>query len=139
VLLYALIDLPKLPGAGENEAYVRPAGSMDMKYSEWFEAHTSTLYPLIAIVVVALVAWGIISAWRGDDMDGLAKAELKREIIRLLRRDVYGLSADKLAAQLEIPGGKLLKLLDEMAEENIVESRTSTSRVTTWRMKGLTD
>lgn len=139
MLLYALFELPKLPGAGENEPYIRPVGSMDMKYSEWFEAHTNTLYPLIAIIVVALIAWGIISAWRGDDMDGLAKAELKREIIRLLRRDVYGLSADKLAAALEIPGGKLLKLLDEMAEENIVESRTSTSRVTTWRMKGLTD
>lgn len=135
--LYALlIDIP-LPG--DAPKYRKPIGSMDMRYSEWFENHTNTLYPLIAIVVVALVAWGIISAWRGDDMDGLKKAELKREIIRLLRRDVYGLSADKLAAQLEIPGGKLLKLLDEMAEENIVESRTSTSRVTTWRMKGLTD
>jgi hypothetical protein len=136
VLLAALFDLP---GSGHNDAYVRPSGSMDVKYSEWFENHTTTLYPLLAIVVVALVAWGIITAWRGDDMDGLKKAELKREIIRILRRDVYGLSADKLASQLEIPGGKLLKLLDEMADENIVESRTSTSRVTTWRVKGLTD
>jgi hypothetical protein len=44
----------------------------------------------------------------------------------------------RLATILNVPGGKMLKLLEEMAEDNIVESRTDTQRVTTWRVKGLT-
>ena len=79
-------------------------------------------------------------AAKGADsaLDGIAQAEMKREVIRQLRREVYGLTAVRLATLLDVPGGKMLKLLEEMAEANIVESRTDTSRVTTWRMKGLT-
>ncbi len=132
-----LIDLPGMRKPGEHEAYRRPTGSTDVHYFEWLETNAQYIYPLIAVVVVGLLALGIIMAWRTDDLDGVQKAELKREIIRILRRDVYGTSADRISKTLNVPGGKLMKLLEEMAEENLVESRTDTSRVTTWRMKGL--
>ncbi len=128
-----LIDLP-----GDPPRYTKPAGSAEVRYFELLENNSHIIYPIIAVSVVALIAFGVISAWRSEDMDGLKKAEAKREIIRLLRREVYGMTADHLAKSCSVPGGRMLKLLEEMAEANIVESRTDTSRVTTWRMKGLT-
>lgn len=136
LLARLLLLLPEIPG--EAPRYVKPVGSAYVRYFEWLENNTHVVYPIIAVSVVALIAFGVISAWRTEDVDGLKKAETKREIIRLLRREVYGMTADRLAKSLEIPGGRMLKLLEEMADANIVESRTDTSRVTTWRMKGLT-
>lgn len=130
-----LLQLPDLPG--DPPRYAKPVGSTQVRYFEWLENNSHLIYPVLAVAVVALIAFGIIGAWRSEDSDGLQKAELKREIIRQLRREVYGLTAVRLATILNVPGGKMLKLLEEMAEEGIVESRTDTSRVTTWRVKGL--
>ena len=129
-----LIDLP-----GDPPRYTKPAGSASVRYFELLENNSHIIYPIIAVSVVALIAFGVISAWRTEDVDGLKKAELKREVIRLLRREVYGMTAIRLAEGVGIPPGRMLKLLDEMAEASIVESRTDTARVTTWRMKGLTN
>ncbi|MFZ5438788.1 MAG: hypothetical protein ACOZQL_02205 [Myxococcota bacterium] len=129
-----LIDLP-----GDPPKYTKPAGSADVRYIELLENNTHIIYPILAVTVVALIAFGVISAWRSEDIDGLKKAELKREIIRELRREVWGMTADRLAKNIGVPGGRMLKLLEEMAEDSIVESRTDTSRVTTWRMKGLSN
>ncbi len=136
MFLLAFIDIPGLNDG--PPPYVKPTGSTQTRYLDVLENNTQVIYPLIAVVVVALIAYGIIAAWRTDDLDGVEKAELKREIIRLLRRDVYGLTADHIAKILKVPGGRLLTLLEEMSEANLVESRTDSSRVTTWRMKGLT-
>lgn len=137
--LLARFALLAIEGLGNDpHPYVKPVGSAKVRYFEWLENHTHVVYPLLAVATVALIAFGIISAWRSEDIDGLKKAELKREIIRELRREVWGMTADRLARNIDVPGGRMLKLLEEMAEDNIVESRTDTSRVTTWRMKGLT-
>ncbi len=133
----AVLLLPDLPS--DQPRYTKPVGSAEVKYFELLENNSHIIYPIIAVTVVALIAFGVIAAWRSEDVDGIAKAEMKREVIRQLRREVYGLTAVRLATILNVPGGKMLKLLEEMAEANIVESRTDTSRVTTWRMKGLTD
>ncbi|MBL8915549.1 MAG: hypothetical protein JNM17_32930 [Archangium sp.] len=126
-----------MPG-DDKPKYVKPVGSASVKYFEQLENNTHIVYPALAILMVALIAFGIISAWRSEDSDGLKKAEMKREIIRELRREVYGMTVNHLAKNLKEPGGKILKLLEEMAEDSIVESRTDSARVTTWRMKGLT-
>jgi hypothetical protein len=138
VSLIARLTLLAIDMPGDPPKYVKPVGSAQVRYFEWLENNTHVVYPMLAVTVVALIAFGIISAWRSEDIDGLKKAELKREIIRELRREVYGMTADRLAKAIDVPGGRMLKLLEEMAESNIVESRTDTSRVTTWRMKGLT-
>lgn len=137
LLFGALLLLVEIPG--QERGYVKPPSSTASRHIEWLENNTQLIYPALALLVVALIAFGVISAWRTEDMDGIQKAELKREIIRQLRRDVYGMTAVKLAQNLDIPGGKMLKLLEEMADQNIVESRTDTARVTTWRMRGLQD
>jgi len=137
LFIRAALLLPEL--TSDQPRYTRPVGSAEVKYFELLENNSHIIYPIIAVSVVALIAFGVISAWRSEDVDGIAKAEMKREVILQLRREVYGLTAMRLATLVDAPGGKMLKLLEEMAEANIVESRTDTSRVTTWRMKGLTE
>lgn len=129
-----LIDMP-----GEPTPYAKPVGATKVKYIEFLENNAHVLYPLIAIVVVALIAFGVISAWRTEDMDGLQKAELKREIIRELRREIWGMTADAISKNVGVPRLKLLKILEEMQADNILEVRTDTQRVTTWKMKGLSN
>jgi len=129
-----LIDMP-----GEPLPYAKPVGATKVKYIEFLENNSHILYPLIAVVVVALIAFGVISAWRTEDMDGLQKAELKREIIRELRREIWGMTAESIAKNVGIERMKLLKILEEMQADNIVEARTDTRHVTTWKMKGLSN
>lgn len=131
----AALLFPDLPG--DAPKYRKPVGSTDVRPFEWLENNSHIVYPVVGIGVIALISWGIISAWRTEDVDGLKKAELKREIIRELRREVYGMTADRLAKNIDVPGVRMLKLLEEMAEQNIVESRTDTQRTTTWRMRGI--
>lgn len=130
----ALIDMP-----GEPTPYAKPVSATKTKYFELLENNTHIVYPALAILVVALIAWGVISAWRTEDMSGIQKAEVKREVIRELRREVWGMTVDALSKNVGIPSLKLLIILEEMQQQNIVESRTDTRRVTTWRMKGLTN
>lgn len=136
--LRAALLLIEIPG-DDTPRYRKPVGSTDANPFEWVQNHTNVVYPALAITVIALIAFSILSAWRSEDIDGLKKAELKREIIRQLRKEVWGMTADALARALGVPGTRALKLLEEMAEQKIVESRTDTSRVTTWRMRGLSN
>jgi hypothetical protein len=134
VAAFLLLDLP-----GDPPPYARPVGATQVKYIEFLENNTHIIYPLLAVVAVALIAFGVFSAWRTEDMDGLAKAELKREIVRELRREIWGMTAEALSKKVGIPRLKLLKILEEMQADNILEARTDTRRVTTWKMKGFSN
>lgn len=127
-----LIEIP-----GEPPKYAKPPGATDVKYLEFLENNTHLIYPLLAIAVLVLIALGVLQAWRTEDMDGVKKAEVKREVIRELRREVHGLTVERLAKAVAVPPFKLLKILEEMAEDGITEQRTDTTRRTTWRLKGL--
>lgn len=122
---------------GDPPRYVKPVDAAQSRYFEWLEANTHLVYPALAVLAVALIAFGVLKALRSEDMDGLQKAELKRELILELRREVWGMTAERLSRSVGVPALKLLKVLEEMQRDNIVESRTDTSHVTTWRMKGL--
>lgn len=127
-----LIDLP-----GQEPDYVRPPSAVNPRYIELLENNTSIIYPVLAVVVLVLIAVGILQAWRSEDMDGVQKAEIKRDIIKELRRDIHGLTAETISKSVGVPALKLLRLLEEMQNDEIVESRTDTRRLTTWRLKGL--
>jgi hypothetical protein len=122
----------------DSPGYVAPLSSTSPRYLELLEENTHILYPAIAVLVVALIAFGVISAWRTEDIDVIAKAEMKREIIREMRRQVHGLTVEQLAKLTSMPPLKLVRLLEEMQEGGITESRTDSARITTWRLKGLT-
>ncbi len=127
-----VFDLP-----GQPPDYVRPPGSTSPRYFELLENNTHLIYPGLAVLVLLLIAVGILQAWRSEDMDGLQKANLKREIIGELRREVHGMTADSLSKNLGVPSLRLLRILEEMQKDSILESRTDTRRITTWRMKGI--
>lgn len=128
--LTLLIDLP-----GQAPDYVRPPGATTPRYIELLENNTHLVYPALAVLVLLLIALGILQAWRSDDMSGLQKADLKRDVIRELRREVHGMSADALSKAVGVPSLKLLRILEEMQNDKILESRTDTQRLTTWKMK----
>jgi hypothetical protein len=129
-----LIDLP-----GDPPPYAKPVGATKVKYVELLEDNTHIVYPALAVLTLVLIALGAVSAWRSDDLDGLQKAELKRDIIRELRREVWGMTAERLSTNVGVPLLKVVKVLEEMQSDSILEARTDTRRVTTWRVKGLSD
>jgi hypothetical protein len=95
------------------------------------------LYPLLAVVAVTLIVVGVLSAWRSEDLAGLRKAELKREIILELRRQMVGMTGDALSRAVGLEPFKTVKLLEELQRDNILTSHTNTQRLTIWRIRGL--
>jgi hypothetical protein len=131
------IALTQIPGTLSSDG--RPASSTAPPYFEFLEENAHVIYPVIAIVVLGLIAAGLVSAWRTHDSDGILKAELKRALIHQLRREVHGATAEQLAKTLGLPSLKTLKLLEELQAEKLAECRTDTRRITTWRLRGLVE
>ena len=71
--------------------------------------------------MIALLVWGIFRAWRSNDLDGLQKAELKRDLIVALRARPGGLSAELLAREVELDRLQVAQLADELAKEGVLE------------------
>lgn len=141
LLLQFWVDLPKglpkglkIPGVDD---YAKPDGATSPPYFEWLERNTHIIYPALAVVVVVLIVGGILQSWRTTDIAGVAKAEAKREIVLQLRREVHGMSVERLARMTGLDMMKLVKLLEEMQREGVVTSHTNTQRLTTWVLKGL--
>ena len=133
-MVLAQIDFT-LPG--EQVEAPRPATATDPKYFEILERNTHIIYPVLGILVLVLIAAGILQAWRTQDLDGLQKAELKRDILQELRKQLAGVSAETLARKLGMEPLKLVRLLEEMQNEGILLSHTNTERLTVWRLKGV--
>ena len=114
----------------------RPVQEPETDYLELLERNSHVVYPALAVLVVALLVVGILEAWRSQDLDGLQKVELKREIILELRRQIGGASAETLARAIGLESFKTVKLLEELQRDGIVISHTNTARLTLWRMKG---
>lgn len=127
--------LPDFPG--QPPKYVKPVGSNDTRYFELIENYAHIIAPVVVITVVALVSFTIITVWRRKDIERSTKAELKREIVRQLRREVYGMGAARLAQLLGADEDVMLNVLEEMAEDNMVELYADSSGHASWRMKGL--
>ena len=120
-----------------DRIYSPPTEEDTAGYFELLERNTHILYPLIALLVVTMIIAGILQAWRAQDLDGLAKVELKREIILELRRQLGGLSAEHLSKAIGLESFKTQKLLEEMLKDGILICHTNTQRLTLWRLKGV--
>ncbi len=129
-LVFALVDLP-----GQPPPYAKPQSATDVRYIELLENNTHIIYPVLAGLAIVALVLGILQAFRKDDMSIVDKAEVKREIIRELRKQVTGMTVEGLSRAVALPRLKVDRLLQEMKDENIVDSRTDSQRNTTWRMK----
>ena len=119
------------------ESYTKPSGALDPKYFELLEQNTHIVYPALAILVLVLLVAGILQAWRTQDLDGLQKAELKREVILVLRRETHGVEAELLGKEVGMAVLRLVKILEELQTDGIVVSVTNTQRKTFWSLKGV--
>lgn len=117
----------------------QPAASTNNKYFEWLESHTHIVYPAIAIAVLGLMAFAILSSWKSQGMDIETKMKLKKAIVSELRLVMGGLSAEHLGKTIGLSGLKTLKLLEEMQRDGILWSHMGDKRLTIWRLKGVGD
>lgn len=133
----ALLVTGQLPGQGPRVD--QPPDALDPGYFEFLEKNSHIIYPALGVLVVVLLALGILQAWRSQDLDGLAKAEFKREIILEIRRQLGGVSAESLARTLGLETFKMLRILEEMQKDGLLQSHTNTQRLTVWQIKGIGD
>ncbi|WP_167508798.1 MULTISPECIES: hypothetical protein [Corallococcus] len=125
-----------LPGQDSEPAYDKPVSSISTGYIDVLEKNSHIVYPAIAVVTLALIAWGILSAWRTQDMDGLQKNQFKQSIINELRRQISGMPGDQLGKTIGLDRLKTNRLLEEMQTEGLVMSHTNSERLTVWRVRG---
>lgn len=108
------------------------------RFLELLERNTHILYPALAVLALGLIVAGVLQAWRSEDLAGLEKAELKREIILELRRQAgCSASGEQLARAIRLDSFKTFKLLEEMQRDGLIASHTNTQRLTLWRLKSL--
>ena len=112
-------------------------GATTPPYIEMLEQNSHIIYPALAVLVLVLLVAGILQAWKTQDLDGLQKATLKKEIVVHLRQEIAGAPADQLARQVGVAPIKLMRLLEEMQKDGILSSHTNTQRLTIWRLKGV--
>jgi hypothetical protein len=134
LLLRLAIDLP-----GQPKDYPKPPSALAPSYIEVLEENTHLIYPVLGLLAVLLIAAGVMQALKTDDLSGIEKAEIKRDLVRELRGRVTGYTAEELAKRLGIANLRMLKVLEQMAQEGVLEAITDSHRHTTWRLKGLLD
>lgn len=125
-------------GVTPPDTYVKPASDNAPEYVELLERNVHIVYPALAVLVLVLIVAGILQAWRTHDLDGLQKAELKREVVLELRKENHGAPAEAIAKVVGLEPFKLVKLLEEMQRDGVVSSHTTSDRLTIWRLRGLT-
>src|SRR5262245_20092511 len=135
VLADNALNIPGLPGYKPD--YTKPEDASAPQYFEIHEKNTHIVYPVLAVLVLVVLVAGILQAWKTQDLDGLQKAEFKREIVMQLRIDTYGVSVEDLAKRVKLEPFKLVRLLEEMQTEGVTICVTNTQRQTTWRLKGV--
>lgn len=105
------------------------------RYIPFLEQNTHIIYPVLAAGGLLIIALGILQAWRTQDLDGIQKAELKRDIMMELRR-TGGMSAELIARAIGLETFKTTRLLEEMKQDGIIMMYTNTERLSVWSLKG---
>ncbi|MBI3181511.1 MAG: hypothetical protein HYZ28_05155 [Myxococcales bacterium] len=129
--------LAQIPLPGSQPGYGKPEGDTTTSYVDLIDSNSHIIYPVVAIVALALLVAGILYAWKSQDMDGLQKAEFKKEILHELRKQMGGASAEALGRAVGLEPFKLVKLLEELQHDGVLVCHTNTQRLTVWQIKGV--
>ena len=135
LLSSSLLALVPIPGLGTS--LEKPTSSVDPNYFEMLERNSHIVYPALGMVVLGLITAAILQAAKAQDMDGAVKAEFKKLIVDELRRYPAGLETPALAVATGLDRSKLVRLLDQMQQDGVLISHTTTQRQTVWRVKGV--
>jgi hypothetical protein len=94
---------------------------------EWIEDNAWVSYPVIALVVIGLIAGAMISTARQQVMSAERRGQLKMQIMGVMRRRVSGVSAEAIAADLKIDLMLAAKLLVELTDEGMLSRSMTTA------------
>ena len=137
IALAPLVLLAQIPIPGLEPGPDRPASSVDPSYFDVLERNSHIVYPALGLLVLALVSWAIIQSSKAQEMDGAVKQEFKRLIVDELRRYPAGLETPDLAEATGLDRSKLVRILHQMQQDNVLVSHVTTQRQTVWRVKGI--
>jgi len=115
--------LPALPDLGQAYA--------------WIEANRAVVYPALVGGTILLIALAVISQLRRQDMDGKLKDKVKGELIRELRLQLGGVTADELSRKVGLEKFKTVRLLEELQSDGILISYNNTQRRQVWKLRGV--
>ena len=134
-LLVTLLQIKGLPGE-EKHGYDKPASSISAGgYFEVLEQNSHIVYPLLAVLTLILIVAGLLQAWKNQDMDSQTRVEYKRAILAELRRHLNGMPGDELARSLGLDRLKMVRILEQMQQDGMVQSHTNSKRLTVWRVR----
>ena len=102
--------------------------------AEFLEQNAGFLYPLLGVVAFGLILLGVVQSWRGHEMSATRKTELKKEIVRELRKTGMGLAAEAIGRAIGLETFKTQRLLEEMQAAGIVVVYTNTERLSLWQL-----
>ena len=105
----------------------------------WVEANRAVVYPVLVGATILLIALAILSQLRRQDMDGKLKEKIKGELIRELRLQLVGVTADELSRTVGLEKFKTVRLLEEMQTDGMIISYNNTQRRQVWKLRGLGD
>lgn len=105
----------------------------------WVDANRGVVYPALVGATILLIALAVLSQLRRQDMDGKLKNKVKGELIRELRIQVVGVTADELARTVGLEKFKTVRLLEEMQTDGILISYNNTQRRQVWKLRGVGD
>jgi hypothetical protein len=106
---------------------------------EWLERNASILYPLMGGGTVALMAWAVLSALRTVRIPVEQKMEYKREVIAMLRREIPGVSEERIAKQLELSAKEIAIILGELERDGVIAPASKGKKGAVWRMRAFVD
>lgn len=133
-LIVTLFQIEGLPW-NDKDPYVKPKTSLSNGYLDVLEQNSHIIYPALAVLTLILIIVGLLQAWKNQDMDMKTRVEYKRAILAELRRHLNGLPGDELARNLALDRLKMVKMLEQMQQEGMVQSHTNSKRITVWRVR----
>lgn len=106
---------------------------------EWIEDHSLVAYPVLALAIIGLIGWALVSSWRSQALSAEQKIHLKGQIMAIMRRRVSGVSPEAVAAELQIDVLIAASLLSQLAEEGAIAAAQNTSGADAarYRLKGM--
>jgi len=125
-LLLAVLPRPRKALPPENSS----------RLWNWLEANGEIVFPLLGIGIAALLFFGIRHGMRSSAEQLREKEERKEAIVRMMRAKLL-VSAETVAAGLQIDKFLAASLLDELVREGKLVEQRLTGGIANYRLKGL--
>jgi len=110
----------------------------DESHKLWYfvEDHGDIVFPLLALLVVALIFFGIRRGMKSNTAQLQQKQDQKDSIVRMMRAKLM-VSAELVAGELRIDRFAASALLEELVKEGKLIEQRIAGGVANYRLKGL--